>query len=623
MKMRLLLLLVIAGLLSATAASAAMPKEDVTLCAFTIDLTKAKDDRLPVEMTIHGDLPEAITYYLPAIVPGTYEVYDFGRFISGFQAFDKKGKALRVSHPDKNSWKIEGAKDLHRISYWVEDTWDTEIGGEEDRIFEPAGTNIQADSNFIINTHGFCGYFENMKNIRFQIDVIRPDGFYGSTSLKGNSRGNTDSYYAASYADLIDAPVMYCRPDTTHISVGGCDVLISVYSPQKLISSKFVAGNLRDLLGQQKEYLGGQLPVDRYTFIIYLSSDGFRSGSLGALEHSYSSVYCLPEMTEHYIGPKIRDLAAHEFFHIVTPLSIHSEEIGNFDYNHPSMSQHLWLYEGLTEYAAGLVQVKYGTMTMEQYLKLITEKMRGSARYQEDLAFTEMSKGVLDKYKNQYGNVYQKGMLIGMCLDLRLRQLSEGRYGVQELMRDLAKSYGKNQSFKDDELIGRIIELTYPEIGDFFNRYVSGKERLPFEELLGLAGFRFTANHFEKRLDPFGGYNYVIDEDNGKVILLNLGRTSAQAQLMGYREGDVVRSINGKKIGGPGAASDIAGIIGAAKENDKLKVVIERKNELGRYEEVTLKGHFRYVENFFDDELKPEEKPTAAQLALRKSWINK
>ena len=55
------------------------------------------------------------------------------------------------------------------------------------------------------------------------------------------------------------------------------------------------------------------------------------------------------------------DNAAHEFFHIVTPLSIHSEEIQYFDFNQPKMSEHLWLYEGSTEYHAHMVQEKYGS----------------------------------------------------------------------------------------------------------------------------------------------------------------------------------------------------------------------------------------------------------------------
>jgi predicted metalloprotease with PDZ domain len=48
------------------------------------------------------------------------------------------------------------------------------------------------------------------------------------------------------------------------------------------------------------------------------------------------------------------DVVSHEFFHIVTPLSIHSKEIQDFDYNDPKMSQHLWMYEGVTEYFANL-----------------------------------------------------------------------------------------------------------------------------------------------------------------------------------------------------------------------------------------------------------------------------
>jgi predicted metalloprotease with PDZ domain len=48
----------------------------------------------------------------------------------------------------------------------------------------------------------------------------------------------------------------------------------------------------------------------------------------------------------------MKDVVSHEFFHIVTPLTIHSKEIHYFDYNSPKMSEHLWMYEGVTEYFA-------------------------------------------------------------------------------------------------------------------------------------------------------------------------------------------------------------------------------------------------------------------------------
>jgi predicted metalloprotease with PDZ domain len=60
------------------------------------------------------------------------------------------------------------------------------------------------------------------------------------------------------------------------------------------------------------------------------------------------------------------DVVSHEFFHIVTPLSIHSKEIQDF-YNDPKMSEHLWMYEGVTEYFANLFQINQGLITEEDF----------------------------------------------------------------------------------------------------------------------------------------------------------------------------------------------------------------------------------------------------------------
>jgi glutathione peroxidase len=99
---------------------------------------------------------------------------------------------------------------------------------------------------------------------------------------------------------------------------------------------------------------------------------------------------------------------------------------------------------------------------------MLRQKITTMKGMKDALPFTEMSANVLDKYKNQYMNVYNKGALIGMCLDIKLRQLSGGKYGTQNLMQDLSKTYGKEQSFKDDELFDKITSLTFPEIRQFF-----------------------------------------------------------------------------------------------------------------------------------------------------------
>ncbi len=72
------------------------------------------------------------------------------------------------------------------------------------------------------------------------------------------------------------------------------------------------------------------------------------------------------------------DVVSHEFFHIVTPLNVHSKEIQYFDYNDPKMSEHLWMYEGTTEYFANLFQIQQGLIDEADFYKRIVDKINNS-----------------------------------------------------------------------------------------------------------------------------------------------------------------------------------------------------------------------------------------------------
>ena len=55
---------------------------------------------------------------------------------------------------------------ISKITYYVNDTFDTEGGagfGASEDVFSPAGTNINAGVNFMLNTHGFIGYFKGKR----------------------------------------------------------------------------------------------------------------------------------------------------------------------------------------------------------------------------------------------------------------------------------------------------------------------------------------------------------------------------------------------------------------------------------------------------------------------------
>ncbi len=606
---------------------------------YTVDLTNVVDDKVFVELLSPKINSSEITFFLPKIIPGTYAIADYGRFVSDFKVMDKKGKELPNERVNDNTWKIKNANRLHKISYWVSDSYDTELAGPS--IFQPAGTNIEENKNFLLNTSGFFGYFENMKESPIVLNVIRSEELYGSTALKPQKPGEpsatvrlekgsspvnkkVDTYIVEDYDKLIDSPIMYSAPDTAIIKVANTEVLIGSYSPTQKISAKEIANSVREVLMAQKEYLGGELPVDKYAFIFYFTTEPVMS--YGALEHSQSSFYFMPEASIDQMNQQLRDMAAHEFFHIVTPLNIHSEEIHNFDFNDPKMSKHLWLYEGVTEYFASNAQVKYGLITSDDYLDVLREKILTAETFKDTVPFTDISKFTLTQYKDQYYNVYQKGALIGMCLDIKLRQLSKGEYGLQDLIKDLSKKYGKSKAFEDDKLFDEITAMTYPEIGEFFKKYVEGSETLPLKDVFELVG----VNYIEKFISPelslgleSSAVTVTQTEDGPKLAIANTETLNDQGKALGFKKEDIILKINGEIIPYNEQFRDFFERQQQSLEvGKKLSFGVLRKNETGSLEEVELTADVMIVNREVRHLLGMNDQATPEQIALRKSWMS-
>ncbi|MFY0625084.1 MAG: peptidase M61 [Reichenbachiella sp.] len=587
----------------------------------TIDLTNVVDDKVKVTYTLLPEIDQdEIEFHIPKIVPGTYSIYDFGRFLSDFKALDAKEQPLEIDSISQNRILIKGAKNLTSISYWVEDSYDT---NKENVIFEPAGTNIEEGKNFVLNTFGFAGYLNGMKDLPFDLKIKHPTKMFGASALnKSIQNDSIDVYNTKNYFDLADGPIMYCEPDTVTFNVGGADILISTYSPNDVLSSEFIKEQVIETLNAQKTYLGDTLPVDKYAFIVYLFNGRSMSGGFGALEHSYSSFYSMPEMNPSFLTQSIRDISAHEFFHIVTPLNIHSEEIGNFDFIEPKMSKHLWLYEGVTEYAAHLAQVKYGSMGFPDFLEVIRGKIGDSKKYNDTLPFTEMSKGCLKETKDQYPNVYQKGALIGMALDIRLRELSNGEYGVQELMNDLALEYGKSKSFKDEELFDKITSLTFPEIRSFFALYVEGSVPIPYQEILKKVGVIYTPPIKKKELS-LGHISFSVNDEDNRLIIQSIDAMNTFGKEMGYKEGDIIVKFDGVDIDIENYEEEFAAFKERHKKGDEIVALVLREDKKGKRKKKKLSANAIEVEVKSKAYMEIEFNATEQQEAIRKAWANK
>jgi predicted metalloprotease with PDZ domain len=322
------------------------------------------------------------------------------------------------------------------------------------------------------------------------------------------------------------------------------------------------------------------------------------------------------------VAQTLRDVAAHEFFHIVTPLNIHAEEIGNFDFNKPQMSEHLWLYEGLTEYAAHHAQVKAGLIGYDTFFQTMMDKYNNSlTEFNDTCSFTFMSKNVLtEHYHKQYNNVYEKGALIGMCLDIMLRYYSNGDYGTQDLMRDLAKTYGKHKSFKDKDLFNDIEKLTFPEIRKFLDDCVAGHKPLPMVEVFKMVGLELIKQR-ETETVTLGGMGIGFNDSTKRLVIIDISNLDAFGKEFGYKVGDELYSFNNRLLTLENAQEVIGDFMAKTKVGDELKIEVYRKDRRGRSKLKELEGKVKKVkitENNIIDIIKDA---SDKQLIARTSWL--
>lgn len=525
-----------------------------------IDLTNVTDDKVPVIINPGRITQDNVTFRLPKVVQGTYTVSNFGNYIDGLKAFDYNGVEIPVTKLDDNSWTVNNATQLDKLTYWVNDTFDQEIvGGIGQKVpFSPAGTNIEAD-NFVLNLHGFVGYFDSLKNNQYKLDVTAPATFVRAsalqeTAVKSGPDGTTitTSYFAPRYFDVTDNPMMYGKLDVEEFMVGDVKIVLNVYSPNKIHAASSIKDAMYKMMKAQKEYLGDINTTSRYDIYLFLSTmeEGSPKG-FGALEHHTSTVVVFPEDTPiEALTKSMTDVVSHEFFHIVSPLSIHSEDVHYFDYNNPSFSKHLWMYEGVTEYFANLFQINKELITDDEFFERMINKIKMASVMNDAMSFTVMSENVLNEpYSRNYLNVYQKGALIGMCLDILIREESNGNRGILSVMKELSLKYGKNKPFEDDKLIDEITVMTYPSIGDFFEDHVIGTTPIDYDKFFEKVGLTIVKSKVKTNyIQNDGGFIFAPNMETGTIAFTEMVKNNSFWNDQGAKAGDDIVEVNGVKL---------------------------------------------------------------------------
>ncbi len=526
----------------------------------SIDLTQVTDDKVPVTIDPGRFDQDTIIYRIPKVIQGTYTVSDFGNYIEDLKVFDYDGNEMEAAKIDDNSWAIGDAANMDKLTYWVNDTFDEEVIGGigQKEPFSPAGTNIESD-NFVLNLHGFIGYFDSFLNNQYKLNITSPATFVRTSALKetgveSGPLGRTikTSYDASRYFDVTDNPMMFGNLDVEEFQVGDIKIVLSVYSPNKVHTASSIKDATIKMMEAQKKYLGDLNSTSTYHIFLYLSSmgEGAPKG-FGALEHHRSTMVVFPENSpSEALAQSMTDVVSHEFFHIVAPLTLHSEDIHYFDYNDPTFSKHLWMYEGLTEYFANHFQINQGLINEDEFYSRIINKIQTASYFDDSMSFTEMSENVLEEpYSKNYINVYQKGALISMCLDILIREGSIGNRGILSLIKELSMKYGINKPFDDDKIIDEITAMTYPGVGKFFKDHVIGKIPIKYNEFFNKVGLEIMESKVETNyIMNDGAIILKPDMATGTIAFSKLVEDNSFWSDLGVIEGDIIKEINGDPV---------------------------------------------------------------------------
>ena len=571
---------------------------------YEVDITNYKDDLFHVIVLIDGLSAENNIYNLPATVPGTYSNLNFGRFVTSFKAYDKEGKELLIKKISTNQWQINDVQKLAKLDYDVEDTFDSEV--IDQKVIPMAGSGIN-DNFIVLNTFAMLGYFEKLQSEPIKLKLDYSTDWTAGTSLMLDENGY---YTAENYDQLADSPILIGELTNANTTVNDIKVGVYVYSPDTTINADKIMNAADDILKSASDFIGYS-PVTHYNFLMcFLDMQTFMKmgfAGAGALEHSYSSLFVFPAMSS--LSMDIEGHMAHEFMHILTPLNLHSDVIQPFNFAEPTASQHTWLYEGVTEWASDIMVLRSGQISIDEYLKRMSEKLTMNDRFRQDISLLELSKKVYEEaITMQFLNFYNKGAVTAEFLDIRLLELSGGKRGLREFYLELLDKYGKDNPFPEDEFFEIFIDMTYPDVEQFINDYIKGTKPLPVEDYMTKLGFKYIPEKPSEDTRPSLGFEIGMN-DKQQFTIIGVSEISAEA---GLQSEDVPLKILDIEVSMT-TAGEIFGKLQSMKIGDRVDIIVKREDK-----EVSVSVPLQQrVDKYIFKEM---ENLTAEQKMLREAW---
>jgi len=487
------------------------------------------------EVRAEFDLPagrDTVLLSLPAWSPGSYDIDNYARWVHGVQAF-ADGRPVFWDKKDKDTWRVAagGARrvalefkanpDSAMLQYSLIEDGFAFFNGTNLLVY-PEGTNYQFPA---------------------ELEVVAPDGWRLVTGL---ADAGPHRYRADSYHDLVDAPVFagsHIWLDS--VMVDGKPVRFAIAPDTAMTPAVWdsVSHALRRIAAAQNRIFGGP-PYDSYTILFYAPFADMQWG--GGLEHHNSQFdaiaapFFAANRETGQLGDFTRPLISHEFFHLFNVKRIRPAEMWPYQYSHEQFTPLLWWSEGVTDYYGDVTLARGGLWSVDRFINSMNSNLVQVEDAAEPVAVEDASINtwISPTYVDESQYYYPKGSLLGLMLDIQIRDATANRHSLDEVMRTLwTDFYRRGRGFTTADLLG-IIRPWFSGVDDFYKRYVNGREALPYQQILPRGGIAVSLN--ETRV-PYIGVVAGEAKDGG----VEIGRVAANsvAAEAGLQPGDILLRV--------------------------------------------------------------------------------
>ncbi len=589
-------------LLLAFAVSTLLGQPATTSLSFTVSMPDPASQRYEVRLECKGLETTQTDLKLPVWMPGYYQVLEYPEKIRNFRATSAAGKQLKWEKANRVTWRVyNGAERSLIITYEV----------LANRAF--VATNFLNEERGYIAPGGVFMHLAGRIDLPATVKIVPYPGWDRVATGLPPVADQPFTFHASNFDVLYDSPLLIGPLEALpSFTVRGVPHHFIGYRLGDFDHEAFV-GDLKKVVEAAVDVIG-EIPFDEYTFI------GIGPGA-GGIEHLNSTAvsFAGSEKLDSLPGRiGVLSFLGHEYFHHYNAKRIRPIELGPFDYDHGSRTNMLWVAEGITAYYDELLLRRAGLVGSDAILKTFERTIR-SVENSPGRLFQSVTQASFDTWSDgPFGRVgdevnktvsyYQKGPVLGLLLDLKIRHETGNRKSLDDVMRTLYYDiYKKEDRGYTEREFREICEATAGVPLDEFFGYVYTVQPIDYAKYLGYAGLRID---LEEKVLPGATIGIQAEEKDGKLVVKKV-EWNAPAWFEGIRRRQEIIGINGK----PASQELLIAISDAARPGEIIRLELAAD---GAVREVPIL--FEYQKEIpFTISRMPE--PNDLQRAVRQGWL--